>query len=376
MNVQVDYLVPGNFVMHEHEVVDLKGIDTLYLRLDGSNANTTINIQGQSLVNVGNLGVGITSGLGAKVHIKGTANEKQLIVQANSTQTANLQEWQNSSGTSIGAITASGGLALAPAAQQDAGLYNIRTRGYLSIGNVSTTAGSNSIFDVVDLQGSIAGGSTWRGMRFLINANGAGTGLYNITAIEANARDISNNTQNIGSLVGINSSAGIQSNVTATNAYAIVVNPNITNASGTITNVVGIRLNPRNDGTFTNYYGIDIIKPTGIGTVSNDYYGIRVANISGATNNFAIYTNAGLVRFGDKVIFTQTDGNEYIDSLADGYMDYGATTAHRFNNDIDITGNCEADTYSVGEVAGASGTFTTADSKTITVTNGIITSIV
>lgn len=34
----------------------------------------------------------------------------------------------------------------------------------------------------------------------------------------------------------------------------------------------------------------------------------------------------------NKIIFTQTDGNEYIDSLADGYMDYGATTAHRFNS--------------------------------------------
>ena len=33
----------------------------------------------------------------------------------------------------------------------------------------------------------------------------------------------------------------------------------------------------------------------------------------------------------DKVIFTQTDGNEYIDSLNDGYMDYGATTAHRLH---------------------------------------------
>jgi len=35
---------------------------------------------------------------------------------------------------------------------------------------------------------------------------------------------------------------------------------------------------------------------------------------------------------GDKIIFTQTDGNEYIDSLADGYLDLSATTAIRFNN--------------------------------------------
>lgn len=39
-----------------------------------------------------------------------------------------------------------------------------------------------------------------------------------------------------------------------------------------------------------------------------------------------------------KIFFTQTDENEFIDSLADGYMDYGATTAHRFNSNVDITG--------------------------------------
>ena len=44
---------------------------------------------------------------------------------------------------------------------------------------------------------------------------------------------------------------------------------------------------------------------------------------------------------GDKILFTQTDGNEYIDSLADGYMDYGATTAHRFGAAGDTTNYTE-----------------------------------
>jgi hypothetical protein len=34
----------------------------------------------------------------------------------------------------------------------------------------------------------------------------------------------------------------------------------------------------------------------------------------------------------DKIAFTQTDLNEYIDSLADGYIDYRATTGHRFGD--------------------------------------------
>ena len=46
------------------------------------------------------------------------------------------------------------------------------------------------------------------------------------------------------------------------------------------------------------------------------------------------FSGSGYTRFDHKVAFTQIDGNEYIDSLADGYVDYGATTAHRFNNSL------------------------------------------
>ena len=42
----------------------------------------------------------------------------------------------------------------------------------------------------------------------------------------------------------------------------------------------------------------------------------------------------GILQVGNAISFTQTDDNEFIDSLNDGYMDYGATTGHRFDNDI------------------------------------------
>jgi hypothetical protein len=45
--------------------------------------------------------------------------------------------------------------------------------------------------------------------------------------------------------------------------------------------------------------------------------------------------------FKDKLKFTQDDGNEYIDSLNDGYMDYGATTGHRFNTLLTANGNLD-----------------------------------
>jgi len=60
----------------------------------------------------------------------------------------------------------------------------------------------------------------------------------------------------------------------------------------------------------------------------------------GATEKMTLLADGLLVH--DKIQFTQTDGNEFINSLNDGYMDYGATTAHRFNTDkfvILATGN-------------------------------------
>jgi hypothetical protein len=39
----------------------------------------------------------------------------------------------------------------------------------------------------------------------------------------------------------------------------------------------------------------------------------------------------------DKLYFTQTDGNEYIDSLGDGYLDIDATTSIRLKSDVELT---------------------------------------
>ena len=65
-------------------------------------------------------------------------------------------------------------------------------------------------------------------------------------------------------------------------------------------------------------------------------------------NTVVIYTtNSGSVYVADKIMFTQTDGNEYIDSLADGYLDYGATTAHRFNNNLTIGAGTAATDYTL-----------------------------
>lgn len=145
-------------------------------------------------------GIGIALPL-ARFHIVGCADDEQLIVQGNSSQTKNLTEWQNSSGTVLACVS--------------------------SAGNV-----------------------------------GIGT---------------------------TSPSGGLHINGTADDQQLIV------EAHSTQTN--------------------------------------NIVEIHDSSSNVLAYISpSGGALFKDKVIFTQTDGNEYIDSLTDGYMDYRATTAHRFGD--------------------------------------------
>ena len=68
-----------------------------------------------------------------------------------------------------------------------------------------------------------------------------------------------------------------------------------------------------------------------------------------------------------------SSGNIYLGSSL-GDVRIGSATAPAYP--LDVTGDANATAYRVGGTAGASGSFTTADAKTVTVTNGIITGIV
>ena len=95
------------------------------------------------------------------------------------------------------------------------------------------------------------------------------------------------------------------------------------------------------DGTFTHIINNSaaiglIVKGAASQSVNLQEWQSSVAGV------LAYVNQTGGALFSDKVQFTQTDGNEYIDSLNDGYMDYRATTAHRFGdgtNQISIAAN-------------------------------------
>lgn len=104
-------------------------------------------------------------------------------------------------------------------------------------------------------------------------------------------------------------------------------------------------------GAFTDCPGGDLTiaggMPTGAGVGGSLKFSTAPAGATGTTLRSRVVRttidSTGLTThdyqhyFKDKIYFTQSDGNEYIDSLADGYMDYGATTGHRFDNNLTIT---------------------------------------
>ncbi len=98
------------------------------------------------------------------------------------------------------------------------------------------------------------------------------------------------------------------SNTQNLTAWVVGVGSNIgitTGASGTVTKMANF-LGSANivATTLTNRYGLYVNNATGAGTVTNQY-GVYVAGMTkGGTLNYAIYTNAGLVHFGDAVDLT------------------------------------------------------------------------
>lgn len=246
------------------------------------------------------VGIGIAAPL-AKLHIAGTVDVIQQIVQGAAGQTANLTEWRNSAATPKLVVGAGGRLAQ----------------------NLTGTAATNAAYAVYLFDDTTT--ETHQQILYaeqrVSTANPTAASYYGMQFLAS----VDNATANItGTLIGSLGGAGING------ACAAVIS--LTKAQGGVFYLQ----NYSATATLAAGYGLYIESPRGAGTITSAIGLYIEAQTRGGSANYAIHTNAGLVLFGDKVVFTQTDGNEFIDSLADGYMDYGATTLHRFNNPLTI----------------------------------------
>jgi len=177
---------------------------------------------------------------------------------------------------------------------------NLTTLGTLGAGATTVTsldAGSGAIATT----GTISDG-------VLTISNGSITGMGNITGTDV---DISAGTGRYSGTGQIQLSNG-----------TISINLNDNAFAGYFT-----------DGTYTAYLGDSANSVAGY---FDDGVAIETKICDGTygVNTTGGIITTGIIQANNAIYFTQTDGNEAIDSLNDGYMDYGATTAHRFNTPV------------------------------------------
>jgi hypothetical protein len=227
--------------------------------------------------------------------IDGTADEIQLRVQAHSTQAGNIQTWESSTGTRLASMNSFG----------------------FGVGADAIAARTVNI------------AKTWT------DTSGSLFGVYTNTVINPGANNSSATYKNYYSQITLSSvGTGNLTSTSGTTAFSIAANNNKT--TGTVASLYAGMLGLSNlqTGTITNSYGeyIDIdnsglgtmgttyalrmrVRNTGGGTM-NSVYGLYVDDINTASgNNYAIYTNAGLARFGGIVNTTesyQVDGTQVV----------------------------------------------------------------
>lgn len=275
-SVTIDNLVGGNVVMHDHSERDLGAVlDSRYVNISGDTMTGNLVMIGANI----DLGTGLLVGGGGSVGI------------------------------------------------------GIGSSGYVGLNNANQTA-----WFAVDNPGDVPFirtlGSITSNAGYLINASN--NILHGDSATYVRLVPTWKPTANNKTLISISANIKIDSsNRTGLAIAGNVQVPRMGSAfSGTLDSFKGFNsgnsLDDGTTGTITDYFSY-YVADGGASFITNKY-GLYVESLTeGTSSNYAIYTNTGLVHFGDKVQFTQTDGNEAIDSLADGYMDYLATTAHRFN---------------------------------------------
>ena len=202
--------------------------------------------------------------------INTAASSIGAIFRANATTPGSITEWQAFGGGVLSSISGVGdwGLGIAPASNAGIKVFKLHTNpagtnygGYIQAYTTRSSAGSQIIY----------------GLRLFTDYDStyADSGVY--IGVLGNVRNL-----NTGILT-----TGIGQDI-------------IVNASGGQISVgYGIRTSIKSTvGTMTLARSVYIQSNTG--TIINNY-GIYIDNQSAGTNNYAIYTNAGLVYFGDRV---------------------------------------------------------------------------
>lgn len=260
---------------------------------------------GGSATRAGNVLVGANTGTpGARLHVKGSdlyPSTKGLIVQGAVSQSANLQEWQNSSSTALASVNASGQLT--------------------ATGLVSTQTGTAN-----DLYFNRSDTNAVR-----IKSNWGGSTAYGVQ-IQPSAGSVTSYASGYGVLIG----NAYSSPVTSGNYDILRVYDNAFNPSSGSSQLNGININPiiNQTGTASGISRGVYINPTLTSAV--DFRGIEIANASG----YGLYqSGASVINYLNGVTKIGSNGTAgtvekfrvntptTVDNLAATILSTGATTS-------------------------------------------------
>ncbi|KKM20336.1 hypothetical protein LCGC14_1646530, partial [marine sediment metagenome] len=249
----------------------------------GTNNTTRITILGN-----GNVGIGTASPL-AQFHVKGLSDEIQTIIQAYSTQTANIVEVQESGGGALLAVLGDGGISQVVTIP-DTGARNINTFNTTFSGNYTTNGNAGTQFYTAITSPSPTGGRKIRGVRAFVDIQTVwNQPLATVVAFE-NTYQVGISNSTTGLIIGNNAQFAVSDNRT-----------NIT-----VTDAVGFRstaqLGNMASVAISNLKHFEVVDALGTNPILTNQYGLYVNSLTrGDTLNYAIFTNVGLNQLGDQL---------------------------------------------------------------------------
>jgi hypothetical protein len=254
------------------------GVETDVLTLSPSGVDSALNAR------FGPAGAALGD---ARLVVNGAAGLDAFLVRMTASTTTALKI-QNSGTTVVAAFDISGHLAIGSNAQASLALNAVTT--------------SEITTDIVNDRRGVSAG---------ISFNGAGAsarsyigGAFSSASQSVNAQNLTSPT---GGLQGGNFNVAHNGTGTLTSAYAgtmSITGKIITNA----TSLLIANSSITSGNTWGTYKGIEIWDPGGAGSLTNNYAIYINAIAKGGTLNYALYTNAGLVRLGDNTTIAGTLG--------------------------------------------------------------------
>lgn len=228
-----------------------------------------------ALVNSSSAGYVLKTGdtMTGALDIYGSIDEPQLVVRNNGTQTNNLQVWQNSSGTSIAAVS---------------------PLGYFGIGSTNPDA-----FNALKVETAFS------------DISAATAGIYSLPGLTISSNNAFGFT---GTRTGVNvNQNGFNLTGAARGIYSVAT---ATGASGTVSSLQGIGTQVSNTGggAVSAAYGVRIISGnnSGGGTIGT-LYGLYIESQTAGTDNYALYSAGGLNYFANNVGIGVTNPTERLE---------------------------------------------------------------